>query len=97
MWHAFQGPGNDWPLALCDIRTVGPTDGVAADIVYSNRFTENTRLFYSPQHRWFYFRDLGLGEILLFRQADTGMDGEPLKGYEGAPGEYIYGAMDFEH
>ncbi|OCK99206.1 uncharacterized protein K441DRAFT_539099 [Cenococcum geophilum 1.58] len=50
-WKSFQGPGNDWPLALCDWRTIDrKSESITADVVFHNRFTENERIYYSPKH-----------------------------------------------
>jgi len=68
----LQGPGNDWPLAFCDWRTVNrKCDTISADVVFHNRFTENERLYYSPKHKWYYFQDLGDDEVVVFRQTDS--------------------------
>jgi hypothetical protein len=74
-WKSFQGPGNDWPLALCDCRTIDYSENVAADVVYYNRFTENERLQYSPKHDWYYFKDLGEDEVIMLRQTDSDLEG----------------------
>ncbi|KAG4418992.1 hypothetical protein IFR04_007853 [Cadophora malorum] len=75
-WTSFQGPGNDWPLALCDYRTIDyDTEAIAADRVYHNRFTENQRYYHSPEHKWFYVKDLGADEVLMFRQTDSSLEG----------------------
>lgn len=71
-WKSLQGPGNDWPLAFCDWRTVNrKCDTISADVVFHNRFTENERLYYSPKHKWYYFQDLGDDEVVVFRQTDS--------------------------
>lgn len=77
-WLAFQGPGNDWPLALCDCRTINySTDAVEANLRYNNngKDIESTRFYYSSEHKWYYFKDLGSDEILMFRQTDSSLEG----------------------
>jgi hypothetical protein len=75
-WKSFQGPGNDWPLALCDWRTIDyDSESITADVVYYNRYTENERLYYSPEHRWYYFKDLGHDEVIMLRQTDSNLQG----------------------
>jgi len=79
-WKSFQGPGNDWPLALCDWRTIDySSESIAADVVYYNSFTENERLYYNSKHKWYYFKDLGSDEVIMLRQTDSN--------YEGGGGE----------
>ncbi|KAH7333512.1 hypothetical protein BKA65DRAFT_45950 [Rhexocercosporidium sp. MPI-PUGE-AT-0058] len=74
-WKSFQGPGNDWPLALCDHRTIDHrSESISADVVFDNRFTENQRFYHSPAHRWYYFKDLGGDEVVMFRQTDSDLE-----------------------
>ena len=76
VWKSFQGPGNDWPLALCDFRTIDHnSETITADVVFVNRFTENQRLYYSPRHKWYYYKDLGQDEVIMFRQTDSDIEG----------------------
>lgn len=71
----MQGPGNDWPLALCDHRTIDhSSESVAADVVFHNRYTENERLYYSPKHEWYYFKDLRNDEVIMMRQTDSDLE-----------------------
>ncbi|CZR62749.1 uncharacterized protein PAC_12646 [Phialocephala subalpina] len=75
-WKSFQGPGNDWPLALCDSRTIDyVAETIAADVVFYNSFTENERVSYSPNHEWYYFKDLRDDEIIMHRQTDSDIPG----------------------
>jgi hypothetical protein len=72
IWKSLQGPGNDWPLALCDPKTVDPsTDIVKADLVFTDRFTEIQRIYYNPNHKWYYVKDLANQEVIVFRQTDS--------------------------
>lgn len=78
-WRAISPPPQDWPLAICDVRTVGPQDLVPADAIanagalsYSAEFL---MLRKSPRHRWGYFPDMVAEEVLLFRQLDSACDG----------------------
>ncbi|PVH82023.1 hypothetical protein DL98DRAFT_587032 [Cadophora sp. DSE1049] len=76
VWKSFQGPGNDWPLAVCSSRSINhEQETIAADVVFHDRFSENVRLYHSPNHEWYYFKDLGSDEVLLFTQADTDLEG----------------------
>lgn len=71
-WKSLQGRGNDWPLALCDARTLHHTsDTVVADVVYHNRFTENEFVYHNKAQEWWYVSDLEDSEIIMFLQKDS--------------------------
>ncbi|KAF4450028.1 tetratricopeptide repeat domain-containing protein [Fusarium austroafricanum] len=71
-WKPLRGPLNDWPLALCDARTVYyDQDTMPGDIVYREWATENLQVHYSPRHEWYYLPDQSVDEILLFKSADS--------------------------
>jgi hypothetical protein len=75
VWKSFHGPGNDWPLALCDRRTIDrSTESITADMVGRSTFTENERFYYSPEHAWYYFKDLEDNEVILFQQTDSNLN-----------------------
>ncbi|KAF2786836.1 hypothetical protein K505DRAFT_343458 [Melanomma pulvis-pyrius CBS 109.77] len=72
LWKSLQGPGDDWPLALCDVRTVDyEKDVVSQDLVFDNRFNENLRVYYSDKHKWYYYANLQDDEIVVFQQMDS--------------------------
>lgn len=76
VWKSFHGPGNDWPLALCDWRAIDRSmESITADMVARKTFTENERFYHSPKHEWYYFKDLGDDEVILFRQTDSDPNG----------------------
>ena len=41
------------------------------DIVFDNRFNENSRMYYSDKHQWYYYADLQDDEIVVFQQMDS--------------------------
>jgi hypothetical protein len=68
-------------LALCDGRTVGPEDLVAADGVYDYgdkpwMTSEAFLVRHNPGHRWIYFSDMRPDEALVFRTFESS-DGAP--------------------
>jgi hypothetical protein len=75
VWRPIRGPLRDAPLALCDARSVGPGDLVAADLVYRDRTGENYLMTYRPGHRWFYAPDMRVDEALLLKCYDSAEDG----------------------
>jgi hypothetical protein len=84
-WRAFSPPPQDWPLAVCDYRTVGDTEGSAKlminvselpdsipDVIENPGDLPAASVFaFSLSHRWWYFPGLDRGEALLFKLHDT--------------------------
>jgi hypothetical protein len=64
------------PLAVCDARSVAAADLVPADANFDKDGTvrwsfEALLLRYSAAHRWYYFSDMRLDEVLVFKRHDT--------------------------
>ena len=75
LWRPIRGPLRDAPLALCDARSVAPSDLVPADLVYANRTGETYAVTYNPRHRWFYAPEMRADEGLLIKCFDSMTDG----------------------
>jgi hypothetical protein len=76
IWRVLTPPPQDMPLAVCAAPSVGEADRVTGearvDGVGIDEFRFGSSLFHaSPQHRWFYYRDMTPGEALIFKQFDT--------------------------
>ena len=78
VWRLISKPPQDIPLALCDARSVQTADLIHGKAYYGG--PENTTLFgdmamfsYNPEHRWYYFPDLGNDELLVW----CGYDSDP--------------------
>jgi hypothetical protein len=72
LWKPITGPVHDWPLALCDLRTVDhATEVIGQDLVERDFFNENARVYHSNQHKWYYYRALQDDEVLVFKQSDS--------------------------
>ena len=65
---------HDWPLTLCDRRTVNRTRTIATDIVTQHYENENTKLYYDEAHRWYYWDGLEIDEAVVFQQFDSNDD-----------------------
>ncbi|KAK5995288.1 Fe(II)/2-oxoglutarate-dependent dioxygenase nvfI-like protein [Cladobotryum mycophilum] len=79
VWKPIKGPLNDWPLGLCDSRTVNfENDTIAGDIVFDEFVTENLQIFPSPNFQWYYLPDQNIWEALVFKSADS--DGTTVPG-----------------
>ena len=79
VWRALTPPPQDFPLALCDLRTVREDHLIRADSVGNPANGGESVEFYlapfDPGHRWCYFSDLTRDEVLLFKQFDTAASG----------------------
>jgi hypothetical protein len=75
MWRATTRPPQDFPLAVCDARTITPGDEVTVKAITEERVGEirhdTTGYLYNPAHRWYYFRDMTRDEVLVFKAHDT--------------------------
>ena len=76
IWRTFSEPPQDVPLAVCDARTVAPTDLLAADARFDSDGEvhwsfEALLLRYNPAHRWYFFSSMGRDEVIVFKRHDT--------------------------
>jgi hypothetical protein len=72
LWKPIKGPLNDWPLGLCDARSLDfETDTIPSDIVFDDFFTENLQVLYSSNLQWYYLPDQETWEALIFKSADS--------------------------
>ena len=71
VWRPIRGPLEDWPLALCDARSVTPDDLIATDLLYEDRTGETYSVRFNPGHRWLYAPRMSPNEVLLFRCYDS--------------------------
>lgn len=76
-WRSVRRPPQDFPLAVCDARTVAPADGVTVVAVTERsgstdefRF-DTTGYLAAPAHRWCYFSDMTPDEVLIFKTHDS--------------------------
>jgi hypothetical protein len=76
MWRAVSAPPQDFPLAVCDARTVAQRDEVTVTAITVEKDTgeithDTTGYLYSPDHRWYYYQDMTPEEVLIFKAHDT--------------------------
>jgi hypothetical protein len=64
-----------WPLALCDARTIAPGDLVPSDLVYRDKVGETYGFLHNPGHRWYWFPRLRPDEVLFHKIYDSREDG----------------------
>jgi hypothetical protein len=84
VWRAIHGPLQDSPLALCDARSIAPTDLVDTDLKYPDRTGEIQSVTRSPAHRWYYFPNLLPSEALFIKCFDSAKDGRARFAAHGA-------------
>jgi len=76
VWRAFSPPPQDFPLALCDARSVVPADIQNCTLTLArgdfSMTWENTAYKHNPDHRWFYCSDMNRDEAFVFSSFDTG-------------------------
>lgn len=75
-WQPFDRPASQNPLALLDVRSLGPGDLI--DYRYTGYETDEDAAgglvaapVYDPAHRWWYYPDMTPGEVLLTKQNDA--------------------------
>lgn len=76
VWRVFSPPPQDAPLALCDARSLRAEDLVAADAVFDSPGQpewsfEGLLVRYSPDHRWWYWSNMNVDEVLVFKTNDS--------------------------
>ncbi|KAF5608112.1 uncharacterized protein FSUBG_4936 [Fusarium subglutinans] len=64
-------PLRDYPLALCDARSVVDSDLVESDYIYPDFVSESFLLKHSPDHKWFYLSDQSKDELLVITNYDS--------------------------
>lgn len=87
LWRTFSPGPQDWPLAVCDGRTVRdeetasntlfvvdefPTgDALTAPVEGEEDMIAATIFRYRPRHRWWYFSNMAADDVLLFKFQDS--------------------------
>ena len=71
VWKPIRGCVEEWPLAVCDARTIRPQDLVTTDLRYRDRVGEIYSLCFSPTHRWFYYSRMRADEAMLLKCFDS--------------------------
>jgi hypothetical protein len=91
LWRCFSAPPQDWPLALCDGRSVTAAEGVPNTMFIVDALPDEATMRgampdehdkpaaavfrHSPNHRWWYFSDMRPSEVLLFKFHDSDRTG----------------------
>lgn len=66
LWRPLDHPALDWPLALCDFRSIDRAkDVVPIALRYPDREGQTYGVRYSPQQKWSYLRAMRPDEFVL--------------------------------
>jgi len=80
LWRPLEHPAWDWPLALCDGRSVDfKHDVVPVTLRYPDREGETYGVKYSPEHKWKYLRGMQPDEFVLIKCFDSRDDGKTAR------------------
>lgn len=87
LWRTFSPGPQDWPLAVCDGRSVSEAETASNTLFVVDEFPEGDALTapvageenmiaatifrYSPAHRWWYFANMAADDVLLFKFNDS--------------------------
>lgn len=74
VWKPLKGPVIDWALAVCDAKSIKSADEFTSTDVIGDEnggLSEDLRVSYDQNHRWYYLKDQTPDELILFRQCDT--------------------------
>ncbi|KAK8108995.1 hypothetical protein PG984_014796 [Apiospora sp. TS-2023a] len=72
VWRPLKQPSDDWPLAVCDFTTIDQEHDIRLnDAIRRDRVDEISVLHYNEEHRWYYVKDQGVEDLLVFRNADS--------------------------
>jgi hypothetical protein len=87
IWRPLKGPLHDWPLAVCDAKSVVAEDFNIMDNLMPGdcntldqfnpgegvqfNVVENALLHYNPGQKWYYLSNQQPSELLMFRQVDS--------------------------
>jgi len=76
IWRALSPPPQDFPLALCDSRSVSASDLVEADAMMDIPGKPESSYVglvvrYNSRHRWSHFPDMSRDEVIVFKTHDS--------------------------
>ena len=71
VWRPLVDPVEDFPLALCDARSLNPLDLIDSERRARNHTGEIQLAVHDAAHRWCYFPQMRPDEVLLFKTFDS--------------------------
>ena len=68
LWRPIANPAIDWPLALCDYRSLNvKKDTFPASLVFPDYEAETVLMKYNENHKWKYLHGLTPDEFILIK------------------------------
>ena len=68
LWRPIATPAIDWPLALCDYRSVDlKTEVIPVKIIFADRVGETLAVKYNENHKWKYLQGMKPEEFVLIK------------------------------
>jgi len=75
LWRPIDNPALDFPLAMCDYRSVNADkELVPVKLVFPDRVGETFGVKYSPNHKWKYVRGMNTDEVVFIKCFDSLQD-----------------------
>ena len=71
VWRPLVDPVEDYPLALCDARSVDPADLIDTERRAPNHVGQIQLAVHAATQRWFYYSEMRPPEVLLFKTFDS--------------------------
>ncbi|KAH7923037.1 hypothetical protein BV22DRAFT_1130944 [Leucogyrophana mollusca] len=72
LWRPITHPAIDYPLALCDYRSVDEAkDLVPVALIYPDREGETMGVKFNPNHKWKYQKEMRQDEVVLIKCYDS--------------------------
>ncbi|KAI6125925.1 hypothetical protein EV401DRAFT_1036272 [Pisolithus croceorrhizus] len=76
LWRPISHPAVDWPLAVCDFRSLDTkTDLMPTKVKFPDREGEVYGVKFNPGHKWMYKSAMDPEDIILFKCSDSIQDG----------------------
>lgn len=75
VWRSIAGTIHNHALVMCDAASVRPEDLFAVERRAKERTGELQVALHNPEQRWFYFPEMQMDEVLLFKTFDSETDG----------------------
>ena len=76
VWRTFSPPPQDFPLAVCDAQSMTAADEVTVTAITQELRSgeivhDTTGYVYNPAHRWNYYPDMTIDEVIVFKSHDS--------------------------
>ena len=71
VWRPLVDPVEDYPLALCDARSLDPSDLIDSERRAPNHTGEIQLAVHADEQRWYYYSEMRPPEVLVFKTFDS--------------------------